>query len=104
MNTNKEWNCKMSQVMEVVGGKWRLNVLWVINKYQSIRFNQLKREVNGITTIMLTRSLDILIANELAEKVDFQTLPLHVEYQLSSKGKSLMPLLKQLNQWGKLYL
>ncbi|EMC46197.1 hypothetical protein SMU99_03882 [Streptococcus mutans 24] len=42
MNTNKEWNCKMSQVMEVVGGKWRLNVLWVINKYQSIRFNQLK--------------------------------------------------------------
>lgn len=49
--------------MEVVGGKWRLNVLWVINKYQSIRFNQLKREVNGITTIMLTRSLDILITN-----------------------------------------
>ncbi|MFM1615671.1 winged helix-turn-helix transcriptional regulator [Streptococcus mutans] len=94
----------MSQVMEVVGGKWRLNVLWVINKYQSIRFNQLKREVNGITTIMLTRSLDILIANELVEKVDCQTLPLHVEYQLSSKGKSLMPLLKQLNQWGKLYL
>ena len=67
----------MSQVMEVVGGKWRLNVLWVINKYQSIRFNQLKREVNGITTIMLTRSLDILITNELVEKVDFQTLPLH---------------------------
>lgn len=61
----------MSQVMEVVGGKWRLNVLWVINKYQSIRFNQLKREVNGITTIMLTRSLDILITNELVEKVDF---------------------------------
>ena len=53
---------------------------------------------------MLTRSLDILITNELVEKVDFQTLPLHVEYQLSSKGKSLMPLLKQLNQWGKLYL
>lgn len=94
----------MSQVMEVVGGKWRLNVLWVINKYQSIRFNQLKREVNGITTIMLTRSLDILIANELVEKVDFQTLSLHIEYQLSSKGKSLMPLLKQLNQWEKLYL
>lgn len=94
----------MSQVMEVVGGKWRLNVLWVINKYQSIRFNQLKREVNGITTIMLTRFLDILITNELVEKVDFQTLPLHVKYQLSSKGKSLMPLLKQINQWGKLYL
>lgn len=94
----------MSQVMEVVGGKWRLNVLWVINKYQSIRFNQLKREVNGITTIMLTRSLDILITNELVEKVDFQTLLLHVKYQLSSKGKSLMPLLKQINQWGKLYL
>ncbi len=76
----------MSQVMEVVGGKWRLNVFWVINKYQSIRFNQLKREVNGITTIMLTRSLDILIANELVEKVDFQT-PYHYMSNINSQAK-----------------
>lgn len=81
----------MSQVMEVVGGKWRLNVFWVINKYQSIRFNQLKREVNGITTIMLTRSLDILIANELVEKVDFQTLPLHVNINSQAKAKASCP-------------
>ncbi len=71
--------------MEVVGGKWRLNVLWVINKYQSIRFNQLKREVNGITTIMLTRSLDILITNELVEKVDFK--PYHYMSNINSQAK-----------------
>ncbi len=76
----------MSQVMEVVGGKWRLNVLWVINKYQSICFNQLKREVNGITTIMLTRSLDILIANELVEKVDFK--PYHYMSNINSQAKA----------------
>ena len=75
----------MSQVMEVVSGKWRLNVLWVINKYQSIRFNQLKREVNGITTIMLTRSLDILITNELVEKVDFK--PYHYMSNINSQAK-----------------
>ena len=55
MLTNKNWNCSMSRVLDVVGGKWRMNILWVINKHKRVRFNQLRREVEGITTISLTR-------------------------------------------------
>ena len=79
----------MSRVLDVVGGKWRMNILWVINKHKKVRFNQLRREVEGITTISLTRGLDVLI---------------DTEYELTEKGKSLMPILRDLNQWGKEWL
>ena len=104
MLTNKNWNCSMSQVLDVVGGKWRMNILGVINKHKNVRFNQLRREVEGITTISLTRELDVLIENQLIEKYDYESLPLHTEYVLTEKGKSLMPILKDLNQWGKEWL
>ena len=94
----------MSQVLDVVGGTWRMNILWVINKHKKIRFNQLRREVEGITTISLTRGLDVLIENQLVEKYDYESLPLRTEYELTEKGKSLMPILKDLNQWGKEWL
>ena len=81
-----------------------VNILWVINKHKRVHFNQLRREVEGITTISLTRGLDVLIENELVEKYDFETIPLHTEYELTEKGNSLMPILKDLNQWGKEWL
>ncbi|MGT2907689.1 winged helix-turn-helix transcriptional regulator [Streptococcus dentiloxodontae] len=102
MLTNKEWNCSMSKVLDVVGGKWRMNVLWVIHKHQTIRFNQLQREVLGITRMSLTRALEALMKEGLVGKIDLKTMPLHTEYYLSSKGRSLLPILKDLNQWGRI--
>ena len=91
----------MSRVLDVVGGKWRMNILWGINKHKKVRFNQLRREVEGITTISLTRGLDVLIEKQLVEKYDFESMPLHTEYELTEKGKSLMPILKGLESMGK---
>ena len=74
------------------------------HRFKIIFLNQLRREVEGITTISLTRGLDVLLENQLIEKYDFETMPLHTEYELTEKGKSLMPILKDLNQWGKEWL
>ena len=49
----------------------------------------------------LEKHIDVLIENQLVEKYDYESLPLHTEYELTEKGKSLMPILKDLNQWGK---
>ena len=48
--------CGVSKVMDIFGGKWKLKILWIICNHEGIRFNQLRREVNGITNVMLTRS------------------------------------------------
>ena len=92
MLTNKNWNCSMSRVLDVVGGKWRMNILWVINKHKKVRFNQLRREVEGITTISLTRGLDVLIELQLIEKYDYESLPDADFKGLESMGKRMVAL------------
>ena len=52
----------------------------------------------------MTRGLDVLIEKQLVEKYDYESMPLHTEYGLAEKVESLMPILKDLNQWGKEWL
>ncbi|EMC06740.1 winged helix-turn-helix transcriptional regulator [Streptococcus mutans] len=101
MQTKPNWNCGLTRIMDALSGKWVLQVFWNISQNEPIRFNQLQREVKGITKIMLTRSLDSLIQNELILKEDFKTWPLHTQYSLTDKGKELLNLLMALNGWGK---
>lgn len=101
MEKKKPFDCGVTRSMEVIGGKWKINILWAISRGEPIRFNQLKRAVQGITNVMLTRSLKELIAYNLVKKKDFNTIPPHVEYSLTEKGASLVPILRTLDQWGK---
>ena len=101
MNSHQNWECGITRVMDAVSGKWKLKILWVIYSQPNIRFNRLLREVDGVTKMTLTRSLNHLISYGLVIRCDLQTMPLHVEYSLTAKGKELFPLLLELNQWGE---
>lgn len=101
MQTKPNWNCGLTRIMDAFSSKWVLQIFWVISQKESIRFTQLKREVDGITKTMLVRSLDDLIQHDLITKEDFQTWPLHTQYSLTDKGKELLSLLMSLNGWGK---
>ncbi|MCH4172113.1 MAG: helix-turn-helix transcriptional regulator [Lactobacillus sp.] len=101
MKLTPDWNCGVAKAMTILGGKWRLNIIWALSKQDQIRFNQLKRDVKGITNVMLTRSLAALIAEQLVVRHDFQTVPPHVTYALTAKGQSLIPIVKNLNVWGQ---
>lgn len=93
--------CGVAKVMDIFGGKWKLQILWTICKHEGIRFNQLRREVTGITNVMLTRSLELLIEHDLVIRKDFQTIPPHVEYYLTEKGIDLVPFMQRLDAWGR---
>ena len=97
----KQSDCGISRLMAILGGKWQLNILWQLSKHQDIRFNQLKREVSNITTVMLTRCLVTLVEYGLVNRVDYHTVPPHVTYALTDKGRELVPFLSDLNDWGK---
>lgn len=94
MNNNE---CGVSKVMDILGGKWKLKILWVLSQHPSIRFNQLKREVDGITNVMLTRCLETLADVHLVKRTDSPK----VDYSLTDKGIELCPSLLFLNDWGK---
>lgn len=107
MSENKEQkvinerNCVMIYSMEIIGGKWRVPILWKLYKNKIMRYNELKRNLVGITNIMLTRSLQSLEENGLVNRVEFNQIPPRVEYSLTDNGLQLVPALESIFNWGK---
>lgn len=92
--------CPILYVMKIIGQKWKLPILWYIADKKIIRYNELQRKVVGITATMLTKCLKELENNKLVERKQYNTIPPVVEYSLTKNGKSLMPALNSLYNWG----
>jgi DNA-binding HxlR family transcriptional regulator len=75
--------------------------LWHLADEGTLRYNELKRGVYGITNLMLTKSLQELEEHQLIIRKSYDTIPPKVEYSLSERGKSLIPLLKEFDAWGR---
>ncbi len=93
--------CPVIRALEILGGKWRLAIIWELSQYDSMRYNELKRHLCGITNIMLTRSLQALEQHGLISRKELCQIPPHVEYAITDKCKSLLPALEIINEWGK---
>ncbi|MFT8310908.1 MAG: helix-turn-helix domain-containing protein [Sporolactobacillus sp.] len=103
MNKNiYEGNCPVIYALTIIGGKWKLPLLWhLANNQNSIRYNELKRRLDGITNIMLTRSLRELEKDGLVTRVQYSEIPPHVSYSLTEQGEMLMPALLAIKKWGE---
>lgn len=93
--------CPVLHALDIIGGKWKLPVLWHLADRETVRYNELKRNVKGITNMMLTKSLRELEAHGLVRRVQFQEIPPRVEYSLTERGAQLLPALKKLYAWGE---
>ena len=93
--------CGLSYALDVIGGKWKLAIIWALYKNEIVRYNELRRQVNGITNMMLTQSLKELEKQDIVIRKQYLEIPPRVEYSLSESGKKLLPILKELEKWGK---
>ena len=93
-------NCVMIYAMDIIGGKWRLPIIWKLYQNKTMRYNELKRNLVGITNIMLTRSLQSLEENGLVTRVVFNQIPPRVEYSLTDNCLQLVPALETIYNWG----
>ncbi|MBC2418966.1 helix-turn-helix transcriptional regulator [Clostridium beijerinckii] len=96
--------CPIKDALEVIGGKWKLNILGQLLRKDVCRFNQLKRDVSGITNTMLANSLRELENDELIIRNQYNEMPVRVEYALTDKGRNLLPLLYELTIWWDDYI
>lgn len=92
--------CPIIHALNLIGGKWKLPVLWHLFDAESVRYNELKRSVVGITNIMLTQCLRELEAAGLVRRNDFGEVPPRVEYSLTGAGRELLPPARTL-QMGR---
>lgn len=96
-------HCPVEATLELIGGKYKTLILWHLAD-KKLRFSQLRREISGITPKMLTQQLRELETHSLVHREVFPIVPPKVEYSLTDLGRSLMPLLVAMRDWGSSYL
>ncbi len=99
----KDYQCYFEFTLDIIGGKWKPLILYHIDKHGVIRYGELRREITKINERMLTRQLRELEKWDLVNRKVFQQVPPKVEYSLTETGKSVMPIMFDLRDWGKTY-
>lgn len=93
--TDKEPQCKASELLRILSGKWKSQI-FKLATVEPLRFNTLLRQLNGVNKQSLALALKELEENELLNRIIVKEKPLHIEYTLSAKGESLIPIFMQL--------
>ncbi|KMY54004.1 HxlR family transcriptional regulator [Bacillus sp. FJAT-27231] len=100
---DKVFNCEKELTLSVIGGKWKMLILWHLGKEGTKRFNELKALMPGITQRMLVNQLRELEEDLIVHREVYPVVPPKVEYSLTEQGKSLIPILEIMYEWGKNY-
>nr|WP_154984854.1 helix-turn-helix domain-containing protein [Paenibacillus xylanexedens] len=87
--------------MSVIGGKWKMIILYLLAAKQPVRFNEMQRQIGAITYKVLSAQLKELEADGLVTRKEFPQIPPKVEYSLTSKAQTILPVLEQLCEWGE---
>lgn len=88
--------------LHVVGGKWKMPILWRLNQ-RVWRYNELRRELQGISHKMLTQHLRELEQHGLISRTVHPVVPPRVDYDLTPLGRTVVPAIEALRSWGSLY-
>lgn len=97
--------CKtISTVQRLLGGKYKIELLWYIGKGDIRRFGQLRRQIGEITESSLTKQLRELEMDGFIHRHDFREIPPHVEYTLTALGESFLSVLDCMKAWGDEHL
>ena len=96
-------NCPVAATLELIGGKYKALILWNLAE-KKLRFSELRKTIQGATPKMLTQQLRELEASNLIHREVFAVVPPKVEYSLTELGRSLMPILVSMRDWGSSYL
>lgn len=94
-------DCPLEYVANIIGGKWKIRLIWALYESEYVRFNELKRELNGITDAMLTKILKELIKENIVKRIQYNEIPPRVEYSLTPNGLNLVNALNEVTKWSK---
>lgn len=89
-----------SYTLSLINGKYKMAILYTLMEYQVVRYNEMKRYITGISHKTLSAALKELEADGLVRRKEYPQIPPKVEYRLSERGASLMPILDAMCEWG----
>ena len=99
--------CPLSYTLSIIGGKWKSLIIYTLSQNGVLRYSELKKNLSAIsheTKIshkILSQQLKELEEFKMIERKEYQEVPPKVEYVLTQKGKSIMPILESMHEWGQ---
>jgi DNA-binding HxlR family transcriptional regulator len=91
--------CPMPDIAKLIGGKWKLIILQILIFQGMKRFNELRRQLGGITQTMLTNQLRALEADGLVHRKVYAEVPPRVEYTATDRARALEPMFEEMHSW-----
>ena len=93
-------NCAVDATMSVIEGRWKTVILCKLYRQGPLRFNQMIREIEGISPRILAKQLKEMESDGIIARKSYAEIPPKVEYSITEKGLSLGPILKAMADWG----
>lgn len=94
------FHCALDLTMHYIGGKWKTIVLWYLRNDKK-RFSELKKQIPDITEKMLSLQLKSLEEDGIVKRSVYAEVPPRVEYELTEFGRTLIPVIEAIAQWGR---
>ena len=101
--SERDIRCPLEYGMALFGGKWNSRIICVLTSLGTLRYSALRREMGNITDAVLASTLKELIANGMVARRSYDEIPPRVEYALTEKGASVVPILQSICQWAGVF-
>ena len=95
--------CPLEYGLAIFGGKWKSRIICVLSANEKLRYSELRREMYNITDAVLAATLKDLIEDGIIDRKSYDEIPPRVEYMLTQKGKSVVPILQNICQWSGIF-
>ncbi len=99
----KDIRCPLEYGLDIFGGKWKSRIICVLAEKNMLRYSGIRKEMTNITDAVLSATLKELIADQIVERKQYNEIPPRVEYFLTEKGLSVVPILKSICMWSGAY-
>ncbi len=99
----KDIRCPLEYGLDIFGGKWKSRIICVLAEMGTLRYGELRKEMTNITDAVLAATLKELIADEIIQRKSYDEVPPRVEYSLTEKGASVVPILQSICKWSGAY-
>lgn len=102
-NKTEGFNCPVGITLGLIGGKYKVVIIWYLYERGVLRYSELQKILQGVTSKMLIQQLRELEDAELVTRKIYPVVPPKVEYSLTELGRSIIPVLLEMKKWGENY-
>ncbi len=95
--------CPLEYGLTIFGGKWKSRIICVLAAKETLRYSEIRKEMFNITDAVLAATLKDLITNGIVDRRSYDEIPPRVEYSLTDKGRSVVPILQSICQWADIF-